>query len=109
MTPQQQAAQEAANFVSRVNDAILFPLIALMSGVAFLVFVYGGAEYIMHADNDQARAQGRRHILYGLIGLLVMVSAFGILELAAGTFALDDDLSCVEDPSAPGCASFFNP
>lgn len=109
MSPQQQAAEEAANFVARVNDAILFPLIALMSGVAFLVFVYGGAEYIMHADNDQARSRGRKHILYGLIGLLVMVSAYALIELAAGTFALDDELVCVEDPTAPGCASVFNP
>jgi len=115
MIPQEQvaqaaaAAEEAAKFVAKVNDIILFPLIALMSGIAFLVFVYGGAEYIMHADSDQARAEGKKHILYGLIGLLVMVSAFSILQVAAGTFSLDDELTCVEDPTASGCASMFTP
>ena len=110
MTPPvlKTSAQVAAEFVGKVNDFILFPLIALLSGVAFLVFIYGGAEYIMNASSDQAREQGKKHILYGLIGLLVMVSAFAILEIAAGTFALDKTLICTEDPNATGCSEFLD-
>jgi hypothetical protein len=107
MTPQQQAAQEAASFVTRLNDAILFPLIALLSGVALLFFLYGCAEYIMNAANDQAREQGKKHITYGIIGLLVMVSAYSILTLATGTFGLDQQLDCADDPTGSGCGSAF--
>lgn len=108
-TAQATAAQEAASFVARLNDAILFPVIALMSGVAFLMFVYGAAEYVMNAANESGREQGRKHITFGLIGLFVMVSAFAILQLAAGTFGLNRQLDCAEDPSASGCASVFRP
>src|SRR3990167_4131822 len=100
MTPQQQAAQagqgaaEAAEFVGRFNDAILFPLIALLSGIAFLFFIYGSAVYIFNADNDAARAEGKKHIMYGLIGLTVMVSAYAILTLAANPFGLGQQLDC---------------
>lgn len=99
MTPQQQAA----DFVARLNDAILFPLIALLSGVAFLVFVYGAAEYVMNATNESARAEGRKHIMFGIIGLFIMVSAYAILTLASGTFGLQDKLRCAGSPSASGC------
>jgi heme/copper-type cytochrome/quinol oxidase subunit 2 len=107
MTPQQQAAQEAASFVTKLNDIILFPLIALLSGVALLVFLYGCAQYIMNAANDQAREEGKKHITFGIIGLVIMVSAFSILTLATGTFGLDQQLDCANDPTGGGCGSAF--
>jgi heme/copper-type cytochrome/quinol oxidase subunit 2 len=107
MSPQQQASQEAAQFVTRVNDVILFPLIALLSGIAFIFFLYGCAQYIMNASSDQAREEGKKHIMYGLIGLVVMMSAFAILTLAVNTFGLGTQLNCADNPSASGCGSAF--
>ncbi len=82
----------AQDFLTKINEAILFPLITLMMAVALLIFLYGAFEYIKGAANDGDRETGRRHLLYGTIGLLVMISALGILTIAAGTFGLDDDL-----------------
>lgn len=107
MSPQQQAANEAAGFVAKFNDIILFPTIALLTAVAFLVFLWGCAEYFMGAANDQARQQGVKHITYGIIGLVVMVSAYAILLIATATFGLDDELNCAKDPNASGCSSAF--
>lgn len=107
MSPQQQAAQEAANFVTQVNNIILFPLIALLSGIAFLVFLYGCAQYILNAASDQAREEGKKHIMYGLIGLFVMVSAYAILTLAVNSFGLGQQLDCATDPNGSGCGSAF--
>jgi len=107
MTPQQQAAQEAANFVSRLNNAFLFPLIALLSGIAFLFFIYGSAIYIFNANNDTARAEGKKHITFGLIGLTIMVSAYAILTLVSNTSGLGRQLDCANNPGASGCGSAF--
>ena len=57
-------------------------------GIAFLVFLYGSAVYVMNAGNEQARGEGKKHIMYGLIGLVVMVSAYTILTIAGNTFGL---------------------
>ena len=89
----------AKGFVATLNEVILFPLIALLMGVAFLMFIVGAAEYIMGANNPAAREKGVTHLTYGIIGLVVMVSAWAILSLAVGTFGLDeklDDLSTYE-------------
>lgn len=78
----------AQRFVAKLNEVILFPLIALLLAIAFLFFLYGCFEYITNANNPQGREQGVRHITYGLIGLMIMVSAYAILNLVAGTFGL---------------------
>lgn len=105
MTPQQHAAE----FVADLNRVILFPLIALLMGIAFFYFVWGAAQYLMGASNESAREDGKKHLMYGIIGLFVMTSAFAILTLAAGTFGLNSQLNCANNPTASGCASVFAP
>jgi hypothetical protein len=108
MTPQQKAVDQASSFVDKINEVILFPLIALLLGVAFLVFLYGCAEYIIKSGNESARAEGIRHITWGIIGLIIMTSAWAILSLATGTFGLNDELDCANDPSSAGCTDAFS-
>ncbi len=87
-SPHQQAVDSAAGYVSTFRDVFLDPLIFLLMAIAFLVFVWGGFQYIINADNEQARSQGKKSMLFGIIGLLVMVSALAIMELFANTFGL---------------------
>lgn len=93
----------AGQFVSRLNDVILFPLIILLTGIALLVFFYGCFIYVANAQNSSAREEGKRHILYGVIGLLVMLTALSLLSIAANTFGLKDELGCADNPNSPGC------
>ena len=82
----------AKQFVVRINQAILYPLILLMMGIALLVFLYGAFEYVMNADNESDRETGKKHLLWGIIGLMVMVSAYALLEVAANTFGVSGQL-----------------
>lgn len=87
------AAEYANLFLDRLLGAILYPLITLMTVVALVVFLYGCMEYVLNATNDDKRAQGQKHILWGLVGLLVMLSAFAILQIAANTFNINTPAS----------------
>lgn len=82
------AADVAREFLDRFNEAIMYPLITLMMAVALIVFLYGMFLFIANAANESRRSEGKRHMLWGIIGLVVMVSAYGILSIAAGTFGL---------------------
>ena len=104
MSPSQKAATEASSFVAKLNQVIIFPFITLLSAVAFLLFLYGCAQYIMNAANDKGREEGVKHITWGIIGLVVMVTAWAILSLAAGTFGLQGKLDCAKDPTSSGCS-----
>lgn len=78
----------AGPFIDKIQGAILFPLISLMMGVALLMFLWGTFSYIKNAEGDEARETGKKHMLFGIIGLVVMVSAFTILKIAANTFGI---------------------
>jgi len=101
---------EAAAFVDKVNEVILFPLIILLTAVAVLVFMYGCFLYIARSDDPHAHEEGRQHILWGIIGLFVMLVAFTILSVAAGTFGVSDELDCADDPTNSNCVdtTFMN-
>ncbi len=83
------AVDLAKSFVQKLNAAIFFPLITLMTVVAVIFFLYGCFEYVAGASNPQAKEKGKKHILWGLIGLLIMLSAYTILSIAAATFGVD--------------------
>lgn len=87
----------AQNFLTKINEAILFPLITFMMALALLIFLYGAFEYVRGAGNDGDRETGKRHLLWGTIGMLVMLSAMAILYVAAGTFGLDDEIDDIRD------------
>jgi hypothetical protein len=78
----------ARSIVARIEEAILFPLLSFMLALAVLYFLWGAYEFVANADNDSARDTGKTHMLYGIIGMVVMVSALAILRIAAGTFGL---------------------
>lgn len=97
------AAQYSAQcFVNKLNEAILFPLITLLLALAFLVFLFGLFEYVRDATSDAGREKGKQHILYGTIGMFIMLSAYAILSLAAGTFGIGlfnaDQVACEAGP-----------
>ena len=103
-----QAQVQAQNLLTKINEAILFPLITLMMALALLIFLYGAFEYVKGAASDGDRETGKRHLLWGTIGMLVMLSALSILYVAAGTFGLDDELdSAIEEGSDNGFFSNF--
>lgn len=93
----------AYSFVQTFNEVILFPTIGLLSAVALLIFIFGCFQYVVNANDPAARAQGVKHITWGIVGLVVMLSAYTILLIFANTFGLGGTLDCANDPNASGC------
>ena len=60
--------------------------------MALFVFLFGLFEYLVKADSDEGRDTGRKHIMWGLTGLVIMTSAWAILKIAVATFGLEGDL-----------------
>lgn len=72
-------------FILNLANVILNPLIRLMFAVALVVFLWGIIEYIKGAGSPDSRKKGTNHILWGLVGLFIMVSVYGILALFKNT------------------------
>lgn len=77
------------SLVEKIKDAIFFPLISLLLAAAVLVFLWGVFQFVKDAESEEARRVGKRTMLFGIIGIVVMTSALAILEIAATTFGVD--------------------
>lgn len=71
-------------FVKNVQTEILNPLITVIALAAFIIFVWGVVEFIRGADNEEARKKGQQHILWGIIGLVIIFGATVIVKILAG-------------------------
>ena len=75
---------ESLKLINNIKTFIINPIIGFMFAVAVAMFLYGIVEYIYGADNEEKREVGKRHIIYGIIGIFVMVGVFGIMNLISG-------------------------
>ena len=76
-------------FLGKVVIEIINPIILLLSAAAFVVFLWGVFEFVVHAEDEGKRAEGKQAILWGLIGLVIIFGAYGIINVALGTFSID--------------------
>ena len=72
-------------FLIKVQDAILTPIITLLSLGAFLLFIWGIVEFIAGSDNEEKRKAGQQHMVWGLIGLVIIFGANAIVSLMKAT------------------------
>ncbi len=66
--------------ITAIINEVLDPLIFLFFGLAVLYFLFGLVKYIANTDNEEKRKIGQRHILFSLIGLVIMTGAWGLLQ-----------------------------
>ena len=76
---------ETTSLLNRILDNIVNPVITLMVGVAVIYFLWGVFEFVRNAESSDGRKKGGMHILFGSIGLFVMMAAYGIMNLILGT------------------------
>ncbi len=78
----------ATTFVRAINDYIINPIIGLLFAAAMVLFIWGGAQMIFYPGTEDKREDGKRHLFWGIIGMFIMVSVYGLLNLITSTFGL---------------------
>lgn len=88
IAPVANAAVDTAAFAHVVDPIIVhvvYPLLELLFGVAILVFVWGVLQLVLRGDDGDAREKGKSTIIYGTLGIVIMVGAWGIIYLVSNT------------------------
>lgn len=80
------------DLINKINQNITNPLIILLFAVATLVFFWGIFQFVYHMDSEESRDIGKRNILYGLIGMAIMFSVFGIINFVLNTFNIKQEV-----------------
>lgn len=93
------------DFFLRVQGFIGDILIPLIFAAALLMFIYGMFKFfILGGHNKESQEEGKQLILWAVIGLVLMVSIWGIVNIiAGGLFGASADAP--ELPTLPGSPS----
>ena len=76
-------------FLHKVSQVIINPFIRLLFLVALVVFLWGVFNAIKGSANDAKRQDGKTQMFWGIIGMFIMISVYGILNLIIGTVGVD--------------------
>lgn len=74
--------------INKIGENILNPLIYLMFGVASLSFAWGVYWFLAHLDSEDERKKGGWVMLWGVLGMAIMLGAKGIIRVICGTIGL---------------------
>jgi uncharacterized membrane protein YidH (DUF202 family) len=74
------------SFVAQVNKIIINPLIVFLFALALVYFLYGVFDFIANQDNEEKKTSGKNHMIWGIIGIVVMMGVFTILNIIMKTF-----------------------
>jgi hypothetical protein len=84
------AAETIGSIESLIDKlkTLIGSVVPLLMIIATVVFLWGIISYIMAAGDEEKVKEARSYIIYGLIGLFVMVSVWGLVGVIAGTFGV---------------------
>lgn len=74
-------ASLVSTFVRLIQSAV-----GVLIVLALLLFLYGLVRYMMGIGDEEKQKESREYIVYGVIGLFVMVSMWGLVSVLTSTF-----------------------
>jgi uncharacterized membrane protein YidH (DUF202 family) len=77
-------------FIFNFNKLIINPLIILLFALALMLFLYGVVEFIANQGSEEKKTKGKSHMLWGIIGITIMMGVWAILDIVLNTFNFKD-------------------
>ncbi len=72
--------------LGKIVTEIFSPLYQLVAAITFIYFLYGVAKFIYDMRNPAEKNTGKDHLLWGMVGLFIILSVGGVLSLFGSIF-----------------------
>lgn len=83
-------SKDSANDLLRaINDFIINPALLVIFATGFVVFIWGLVQFLWNPEDQSRRADGIRHLMFGVLGMFIMVSVYGIIALIVNTLGIN--------------------
>ena len=89
------------SFMAKANTLIINPLITFLFALALMYFLYGVFEFIANGTNDEKKTTGKSHMLWGIVGITIMMGVWFILGVILRTLdirGIDPEKGTVDLP-----------
>src|SRR6185437_15372930 len=94
----------ASNLIGKLVTYVIDPAILVVFAAGFFFFVFGLVQFLWRLDEGGDNTTGKQHMVWGIVGMLIMVSVFGIITIIDDTFELDignPDVSSINNTTPP--------
>jgi len=85
-----------ADLLCRVGY-VLNKIIPLLISFGLIIFVWGVVQYVIAGGDEEAKTKGRDRMIYGIIGLAVIASIWGLVNVVVSTFGLENSNSVASE------------
>jgi len=75
------ASGSVDSFIMNVNKLIINPIIVLLFVLALAYFLWGVFQFIANGENEEKKTTGKMHMLWGIIGLTIMMGVFAFMNI----------------------------
>ena len=83
------ASESLDQFIFNVNKMIINPLILFLFALAVVYLLYGIFEFISNQENEEAKTKGKSHMIWGIIGITIMMGVWTIMSIVLNTLNID--------------------
>ncbi len=97
-----QSGTQIFSILGIVQNILNF-IVPMVITLGVIYFIYGVIGYVSAADEEK-RTESRNVMIYGIIGLFVIVSIWGLIRfLGSSTGVGQGGINCLTNPTLPGC------
>lgn len=88
-----QQSQTFAQFIGSSTTGVVGILntivVPIILAFAFAVFIWGVVKFFfLNGGNEESRAEGRQFVLWGILGMVVLFSVWGFVNILLSTLGL---------------------
>lgn len=78
--------EAAATLLNNILRYIVNPAILLIFSLGFATFMFGMLQFMWSLNSGEVSQKGKNHMIWGVVGMFLMVSAYGIISIIDETF-----------------------
>ena len=75
--------------ITKFGIYIVNPILLVLFAAGFFMFMWGLFQFMLNMNRGEDTGDGKQHMIYGTIGMVIMVSVYGIIALLDNTFGLN--------------------
>lgn len=79
------SGESSGSFFGSLINQLVNPLIIFLTTLGVILFLYGIVRYLLNPADENIRTESKKHLVWGLIGMLIMFSVFGIINIIIKT------------------------
>ena len=79
---------DTRTLAANLTQYIINPIIALLFAAGLLVFIWGIVQFLWglsESGEAEGKEQGKKHMIWGIVGMFIMASAYAILQVIGNT------------------------